>query len=280
MDLSTFWKIIETSRRKANGDLDEQLEQLRARLEDLDPAAIVEFGTIFNEHSNKAYTWDLWAAAYIINAGCSDDAFQDFRGWLISKGQKVYERALKDAESLARVVEDGEDCQYEGFQYVAAEAWQNKHGRDGLAYPDRGLTHPLEPAGEPWDEAGDDLERRFPKLWKRFSIPPPRLIRIVAAPPGEAPPAIRAAWVGCVLPLLVGKDGPEPSIRVKGVTSGQSVERGPVYKVRAADAISALEQQNAEAARWWNEHLPHIVQPGKLLAFSADVCELLPLRKS
>ena len=29
MDRSTFWKIIDTSRKKAKGDSDEQLEQLR-----------------------------------------------------------------------------------------------------------------------------------------------------------------------------------------------------------------------------------------------------------
>jgi hypothetical protein len=227
MDRSTFWKIIDTSRRKAKGDLDDQLEHLRARLEDLDATEIVEFGTIFNEHSNRAYNWDLWAAAYLIGGGCSDDGFQDFRGWLVSKGEKVYEGALKDAESLARIVKDDEDCQYEGFQYVAAEAWKNKHGRDGLDYPDRGLSHPLEPAGESWSETGDDLERRFPKLWKRFAPPPPRFIRIIAVPPGEAPEAVRAAWMGCVLPLPAGTDRPEQSNTLKGVTSGKTTSGMP-----------------------------------------------------
>ena len=162
MDRSTFWKIIDTSRKKAKRDPNEQLERLRERLEDLDPAAIVEFGTIFNEYSSRAYTWELWAAAYLIGGGCSDDGFLDFRGWLISKGEKVYERALKDPQSLGRVVKDDEDCQHEGFQYVAARAWKNKHGPDGSVYPDPGMIHPLEPAGVPWSEAGDDLERRFP----------------------------------------------------------------------------------------------------------------------
>ena len=127
MDRSTFWKIIDTSRKKAKGDSDEQLEQLRERLAEIDAAEIVEFGAIFNEYSSGAYTWELWAAAYLIGGGCSDDGFLDFRGWLISKGEKVYESALQDPQSLARVVKDDEDCQYEGFHYVAAEAWKTKH---------------------------------------------------------------------------------------------------------------------------------------------------------
>jgi hypothetical protein len=138
------------------------------------------------------------------------------------------------------------------------------------------MTHPLEPAGVRWSEAGDDLEQRFPKLCKKFSAPPARFIRIVAAPPGEAPPSIRAAWVGCVLPLLAGTDRPEPSDAVQGVTSGRSEKHGLIYKVRATDAILVLEQHDVEAARWWREHAPHLLQPGRLLAFSAAVCELLP----
>ena len=142
------------------------------------------------------------------------------------------------------------------------------------------MIHALVPAGVPWSEAGDDLERRFPKLWMKFSAPPPRFVRIVAAPPGEAPPAIRAAWVGCILPLLAGTDRPEASIAVQGVTSGRSEEHGPIYKVGATDAILVLEQHDAEAASWWKKHAPHLLQPGRLLAFSAEVCELVPLRSS
>ena len=70
------------------------------RLAEIDAAEIVEFGAIFNEYSSGAYTWELWAAAYLIGGGCSDDGFLDFRGWLISK-EKVYERTLQDPQSRA-----------------------------------------------------------------------------------------------------------------------------------------------------------------------------------
>src|SRR5207244_5250545 len=103
---------------------------LRVQLEQSEPDDIVEFDRLFREYWARAYTWDLWAAAYIIGGGCSDDGFMDFRGWLISKGEKVFENALKDPESLVHVVnEDDEDCQYEGFQYVASQAWENKTGK-------------------------------------------------------------------------------------------------------------------------------------------------------
>jgi hypothetical protein len=262
-------------REQAGGDLDKQLAILRARLEELEAEEIVQFDRIFREYWAKAYTWDLWAAAYIIGGGCSDDGFMDFRGWLVSKGEEVFENALKDPESFVGVVNhDEEDCQYEGFQYVASQAWENKTGKSLHDFPSDGLEQPLEPAGVRWSEQGDDLERRFPKLRKKFS-PRPRKIRIVAAPPGEAPPAVRAAWVGCILPLVPGTDSPQFGSTGRGVLSGRPQDHGPGYGVLALEAISVLEQRDATAAKWWRDHAPRLLQPGKLLVFSSKVCELL-----
>src|SRR5258708_29445653 len=125
---ATFWQLIDASREQAGDDLEEQVDNLRARIEQLELDEIIQFGERFADYWSKAYTWDLWAAAYIIGGGCSDDGFLDFRAWLISKGEKVYEEALKDPESLAQVVtfDAAEDCQFEGLQYVARQAWENK----------------------------------------------------------------------------------------------------------------------------------------------------------
>ncbi len=142
---------------------------------------------------------------------------------------------------------------YEGFQYVAMQAWKNKSGARELDYPDQGLIQPMEPAGQPWSEEGNDLRDRFPQLWNRFSISPPRFIRIVASPPGEAPPAIRSGWIGCTLPLLPGTDQTQTSGISRGVISGRPAEPGLKYKVDAVDAFAAFEQHDAVAAQWWRE---------------------------
>ena len=129
MDKTAFWKIIDASRKQAKGDPDAQLEILRSRLEQLEPDEIVQFGRLFEEYHIRAYTWELWGAAYLIGGGCSNDGFLDFRGWLISRGEKVFERALEDPESLVEVVNDDDDCRYEGFQYLASQAWEKKTGK-------------------------------------------------------------------------------------------------------------------------------------------------------
>jgi Protein of unknown function (DUF4240) len=170
MDMATCWKLIDSTRQQAKGNLDEHVELLRERLQALGPEDIIQFDTLFREYSIRAYTWDLWGAAYVIGGGCSDDGFSDFRGWLISKGERAYENALREPESLIEVVtEDDGDCQYEGFQYVASQAWETKTGKGMEDFPDSGLKHPQEPLGQPWADEGDDLPRRFPKLSQKFS---------------------------------------------------------------------------------------------------------------
>jgi hypothetical protein len=169
MEDEEFWSIIDASRRRARNDPEAHIETLTVALGALPEEEIIAFDGRFHEFWVQAYTWDLWAAAYIIGGGCSDDGFMDFRGWLVSKGQKVYETALADPESLLRVVDDVDgECQIEGFQYAAPAAWAEKAGSDEADFPvTRGCVQPENPSGEPWEE--DDLPHRFPKLWRKFA---------------------------------------------------------------------------------------------------------------
>ena len=57
VDQTAFWKIIDASRKKANGDVEAQLGILRSRLEQLEPDEIVQFGRIFEEYHIRACTW-------------------------------------------------------------------------------------------------------------------------------------------------------------------------------------------------------------------------------
>src|SRR5262249_6772329 len=84
---------------------------------------------IFSKYMSQAYTWDLWGAAYVIGGGCGNDGFEDFRGWLISKGPAAYENAPKDPEALGSILhEDDGDGQIEGFGNVGMEGLEEKNG--------------------------------------------------------------------------------------------------------------------------------------------------------
>jgi hypothetical protein len=161
VDAATFWQLIEDSRENAGGDPDEQAEQLTDLLSDLPPDEIVAFDRMLHELLAAAYRWDLWGAASIINGGCSDDAFEYFRLWLIAQGERVYREALADPETLVdRAEPDATDA--ESLLYAAGDAYRVETGRD---LPAR-AGDPSEPAGERWNEG--DLKHLFPKLWAAF----------------------------------------------------------------------------------------------------------------
>jgi hypothetical protein len=166
MEAAEFWDIIEKSHEAAGGDPDEQIDHLEASLRELEPDDIVDFDRLFSEFHHDAFSWPLWGAAYVIGGGCSDDGFADFRGWLISRGRKVYEAALASPESLADVVDDDEETQVEGFQYVASQAWAGVTGEDEEDFPEHDIEHRETPIGVEWGE--DELDELYPKLTKRF----------------------------------------------------------------------------------------------------------------
>ncbi len=171
-----FWKLIEenVSRPLAVAAARETLSKA---LGQLSPEDVVAFCRTYDEKQNDAYRWDLWGVAYLINGGCSDDSFMDFRSSLILLGESVYQNALGDPESLMQLEEsERSELFEEGALYIGAEACEAK----GVEAPSRESVS--EPAGEPWEESREDLMARFPRAWSIYgwaettsveSTPPP-----------------------------------------------------------------------------------------------------------
>lgn len=149
MTIDRFWKLIDQSRRGSGDDPDEQAWALQELLDGLSHQDLAAFEQHYAEQLRRAERWDLWGAGYVINGGMGDDCFTSFRHWLISRGQKVFERALADPDSLADVPEAVEDG-------IAAE-------RFGEVV--KAATAPGDLEGEDWGE--DDLPDRFPRLWAK-----------------------------------------------------------------------------------------------------------------
>jgi len=112
-----------------------------------------------------------------------------------------------------------------------------------------------------------------------------RSVRIVGTPTGDAPEPIRRAWVGLALPLSPRCQG-RREFRAAGVLTGPKgrlgawlallMGRSPRvagYAVEGRDAVEALAGHAAHAAEWWRANAPHVLKPGRLLVFAADVCE-------
>jgi hypothetical protein len=166
MTESDFWRLISDARSAAEGNTATESQLIEQRLTQLSPDAIVAFAQIRRSLDERAYTWDLWGAAEMIEDGCSDDCFRHFRGYLISLGQSPYENALRSPDSLASVAEDAETGDWESADDVAPQAYTELTGRD---FPVDESDLPGEPRGTPFD-ANDTagLAARYPMLAARF----------------------------------------------------------------------------------------------------------------
>ena len=154
-----FWSIIDGT---VNRDQTAQLEALEAALRALSQDELVAFQNDFWRAQNAAYDWGLWAAGYIINWGCSDDGFIDFRSWLIAQGKAVYDAAMADPESLAEHIWE-DYAEFEEFAYVAIEIYEES-SEDSM--PPAKEKHP-DITGEEWSE--DDLPTLYPRLTARVA---------------------------------------------------------------------------------------------------------------
>lgn len=166
MTEAAFWRLISETRSAAGNDTGRQSELLKERLTQLSPQAIIAFAQIRHSLDERAYTWNIWGAATVIEDGCSDDCFRDFRGYLISLGQGPYENALRDPDSLAPIVQDAETGDWENADNVAPDAYSSATGGD-FPLDDSDLSGT--PRGTPFDDndaAG--LARRYPQLAARF----------------------------------------------------------------------------------------------------------------
>jgi hypothetical protein len=164
MNTDDFWSLIEESRDEGAGS-EQAAEALLLRLKNMIPEEILEFQSHLDERMVETYRWDLWAVAYIVGGGCSDDSFEYFRGWLITQGREFYETAMMDPELAANGMDPGEVYECEDILYVPARAYEQVKGEP---MPPRKLNLPQKgPVGKPWEE--EDLPKLYPDLYEKFS---------------------------------------------------------------------------------------------------------------
>ena len=94
-------------------------------------------------------------------------------------------------------------------------------------------------------------------------------IRIIACPPGEAPRAVREAWIGLELPLPAGRWGHRRVWLTTGVVSGPRT-----WWQRVIGILDGRIQ--AHAATWWRDNCPYLLDGKRRLVFPADVCQEAP----
>jgi hypothetical protein len=141
MDETAFWAIFQ--RGHEAGEMGRKCDLIKTEMIALSKKDAQAFARYFEQATDRAYCWPLWGAAYVINGGCGDDTFSDFRASLISWGRVAFEKALSDPDSLAEEDIDESSWFYEGFQYAV-------HGdiKANLGFrPARSTPYPDSPSG-------------------------------------------------------------------------------------------------------------------------------------
>lgn len=177
VDTQCFWQLIDEARGLVGDpfDADAVARQAEILFAALPPDEIVAAEQVFWDLMSDAYRNPLWAAAHIINGGCSDDGFDYFRGWLILQGRAAFERAVEDPDALAnlpavrRAAHEEADLEGESALGMASHAYTRATGQP-IPHTYTITCRDLDPA---WNFEFDDraeMNRRLPLLARLYEF--------------------------------------------------------------------------------------------------------------
>lgn len=177
MDTAQVWQLVAAARHEAADpdDAEDVARQATALLATRSAEVIAAADRTLWSLMARSYTNPLWAAAYVVNGGCSDDGFDYFRGWLILQGREVFERAMADPDALADVpvvrAAAGSMDTFDGEAAlaIASHAYTAATGRP---LPNDAFTIDYPDLDRAWAfDFGDQAEmaRRLPRLTALFA---------------------------------------------------------------------------------------------------------------
>ena len=86
MGKDEFWSLIEKAKEVCGTDLEASAVWIKQQLFYKTPEDVLQFHNLVYSYRDAAYKYGLWTAAGILmETGCSDDGFSDFRMWLIAQ---------------------------------------------------------------------------------------------------------------------------------------------------------------------------------------------------
>jgi len=171
-----FWKIVESSLENFESEI-EQEKKLISEIENLSVKEQIGFKLRTDKLSNEIYTSDMWCAGYIVNGGCSDDGFDYFKSWVISKGKEVYYEVKKNPDALIDYATlEMEEYEFESFGYVALNAFKKATGDELYDYIDYDKFWKEEKINTQiqfnWrEENPDSMKAICPQLFNKFFAP-------------------------------------------------------------------------------------------------------------
>jgi hypothetical protein len=173
LDEDLYWSIIAKSLKQTKNQ-DDQEQFLIKEIRNLTPTQMIGFRLKTDKLLYDTYNSEMWCAGYIMNGGCSDDDFEYFRNWVISRGKETYYKAKENPDNLiVEVNSQLEMYDFESFWYVALEAFKQKTGGNLYDYIDDENFKTKEgqyPQFEfTWQEENpESMKKICPKLFKKL----------------------------------------------------------------------------------------------------------------
>lgn len=134
LDETIFWNIVDSSVKNTKNQVAQEIFLVK-EIEKLTPKQMIGFRLRTDKLLYETYNSEMWCAGYIMNGGCSDDGFEYFRNWIISRGKDTYNKAKENPDSLISEFVEGEEYyEFESFWYVALTAFENKTGKELYDY--------------------------------------------------------------------------------------------------------------------------------------------------
>ncbi len=168
LDEDLFWNIIDLSLKNST-DIDEQQEFLVNQLEKMSFQEMVSFKLKVDQLTNDIHTSEMWCAGYLMNGGCSDDGFDYFKNWIVSRGKEIYYKAKENPDNLVVCIGKSEDDYYEfeSLDYVAIYAFENLTGEELWEHLPDGLSKRQEFDFNWEDDDDESMKAICPKIFKK-----------------------------------------------------------------------------------------------------------------
>lgn len=142
----------------------------------LNPKEMIGFRLYTDKLLYDTYSSEMWCAGYIMKGGCSDDSFEYFRLWVISRGKDTYLKAKANPDYLVNeVIAELEFYDFEGFWYISLNTFKRKTGKDlydFIDYDKFKMSEGNYPQFEfTWDEEDpESMKKICPELFKHFWV--------------------------------------------------------------------------------------------------------------
>jgi hypothetical protein len=185
--------LVDNARKYAatkNNSISDILKYIVFKLNstDISPAKVYSFDIEVSRILAYYYTPETWSAAYLIMGGCSDDAFLNFRLWLILQGTSIEKTLIHfqgldlikpglTLDQLADILPENFDPEEidEAYQLygIGQRVLQSRPDKDNLPKFGRKPEYTPEPNIDEelkqYDfEDEKQMRKLYPKLYKRF----------------------------------------------------------------------------------------------------------------